>query len=96
MQRLSKCIEQMENEVHEALAVMDAKTGKVLNYWQLLQVSCLLRVLDASQFLYFSYNLLYCMHDFVCMCDGWVGNSFVLEIYCVVSRSFLVALMWHD
>ena len=25
----------MENEVHEALAVMDAETGKVFNYWQL-------------------------------------------------------------
>ena len=37
MQRLSKRIEQMENEVHEALAVMDAETGKVLNYWQLMQ-----------------------------------------------------------
>ena len=34
MQRLSKRIEQMENEVHEALAVMDAEKGKVLNYWQ--------------------------------------------------------------
>ena len=37
MRRLSKRIEQMENEVHEALAVMDAKTGKVLNYRQLMQ-----------------------------------------------------------
>ena len=27
----------MENEVHEALAVMDAETGKVLNYQQLMQ-----------------------------------------------------------
>ena len=37
MQRLSKCIEQMENEVHKALAVMDAEAGKVLNYRQLMQ-----------------------------------------------------------
>ena len=37
MQRLSKRIEKMENEVHEALAVMDAETGKVLNYRQLMQ-----------------------------------------------------------
>ena len=29
----------MENEVHEALAVMDAETGKVLNYRQLMQSS---------------------------------------------------------
>ena len=29
----------MENEVLEALAVMDAETGKVLNYWQLVQSS---------------------------------------------------------
>ena len=27
----------MENEVHEALVVMDPETGKVLNYWQLMQ-----------------------------------------------------------
>ena len=27
----------MENEVHQALAVMDAETGKVLNYRQLMQ-----------------------------------------------------------
>ena len=32
MQRLLKRIERMENEVQEALAVMDAETGKVLNY----------------------------------------------------------------
>ncbi len=37
MQRLSKRIEQMENEVHKALAIMDAETGKVLNYRQLMQ-----------------------------------------------------------
>lgn len=30
-------IERMENEVHEALAVMDAETGKVFNYRQLMQ-----------------------------------------------------------
>ena len=38
-QRLSKRIERMENEVHEALAVMDAETGKVLNYRKLMQSS---------------------------------------------------------
>ncbi len=27
----------MENEVHKALAIMDAETGKVLNYRQLMQ-----------------------------------------------------------
>ena len=27
----------MENEVHEALAIMDAETGKVLNYRQLMK-----------------------------------------------------------
>jgi hypothetical protein len=37
MQRLLKRIEQMENELHEALEVMDAETGKVLNYRQLMQ-----------------------------------------------------------
>jgi len=31
MQRLSKRIERMENEVHKALAIMDAESGKVLN-----------------------------------------------------------------
>ena len=35
--QLSKRIKQMENEVHKALAVMDAETGKVLNYRQLMQ-----------------------------------------------------------
>ena len=30
-------MERMENEVHEALAVMNTETGKVLNYWQLMQ-----------------------------------------------------------
>jgi hypothetical protein len=37
MQRLSKRIERMENEIHKALAIMDAETGKVLNYRQLMQ-----------------------------------------------------------
>ena len=34
---LTKRIERMENEVHQAMAVMDADTGKVLNYRQLMQ-----------------------------------------------------------
>ena len=34
---LTKRIERMENEVHQALAVMDAETGKVLKYRQLMQ-----------------------------------------------------------
>jgi hypothetical protein len=37
VQRLSKRIERMENEVHKALAIMDAETGMVLNYRQLMQ-----------------------------------------------------------
>ncbi len=37
MQRLSKRIERMENEVHKALAIMDTESGKVLNYRQLMQ-----------------------------------------------------------
>ena len=37
MQRLSKHIERMENEVHKALAIMNSETGKVLNYRQLMQ-----------------------------------------------------------
>jgi hypothetical protein len=37
MRRLSKRIEQMENEVHKALAITEAVTGKVLNYRQLMQ-----------------------------------------------------------
>ena len=37
MQRLLKRTKQMENEVHKALAIMDAETGKVLNYRQLMQ-----------------------------------------------------------
>ena len=35
MQKLSKHIEKMNNEVHKALGVMDTETGKVLNYRQL-------------------------------------------------------------
>jgi len=35
MVRLSRCITQLENEVHQAMAVMDADTGKLLNYRQL-------------------------------------------------------------
>ena len=34
---LSRCITQLENEVHQALSVMDADTGKLLNYRQLMQ-----------------------------------------------------------
>ena len=37
MQRLLKRIKRMENEVHKALAVMEAETGRVLNYRQLMQ-----------------------------------------------------------
>ncbi len=37
MRRLSKRIERMENKVHRAMAIMDAETGKVLNYRQLMQ-----------------------------------------------------------
>ena len=37
MQILLKRIERMENEVHKALAIMDAEIGKVLNYRQLMQ-----------------------------------------------------------
>ena len=37
MRRLSKRIERMVNEVHKALAIMDAESGKVLNYRQLMQ-----------------------------------------------------------
>lgn len=36
-QVLSKRIERMEIEVHQALAVMDAETGIVLKYRQLMQ-----------------------------------------------------------
>ena len=34
--RLSQRISRMENEVHQAMAVMDKETGKLLNYRQLL------------------------------------------------------------
>ena len=37
MQRLSKRIKRMEKKVHKALAIMEAETGKVLNYRQLMQ-----------------------------------------------------------
>jgi hypothetical protein len=37
MQRLLKRIEQMEIEVHKALAIIDAESGKVSNYRQLMQ-----------------------------------------------------------
>ncbi len=56
---------------------------------ELLEVPCFLRVLDAAQFLDFSYELLYRMHDFVCMGDGWIGDSFVLEVDCVGESFFL-------
>ena len=50
---------------------------------KLLEVLCFLQIFDAAQFLDFSYYLLYRMHDFVSMCNGWIGDSFVLEVYCV-------------
>jgi hypothetical protein len=34
---LSQCITRLENEVHQAMAVMDADTGKLLNYRQLMR-----------------------------------------------------------
>jgi hypothetical protein len=37
MVRLSGRITQLENEVHQAMAVMDADTGKLLNYRQLMR-----------------------------------------------------------
>ncbi len=37
MVRLSRCITRLENEVHQAMAVMDADTGKLLNYRQLMR-----------------------------------------------------------
>ena len=37
MRRLLKRIEQMENEVQKALEIMNAESGKVLNYRQLMQ-----------------------------------------------------------
>ena len=36
--RLTRRMERLENEVHEALAVMDKDTGKMLNYRQLLRI----------------------------------------------------------
>ncbi len=35
--RLTRKITQVENEVHQAMAVMEADTGKLLNYCQLMQ-----------------------------------------------------------
>jgi hypothetical protein len=35
--RLSQHITRLENEVHQAMAVMDADTGKLLNYRQLMR-----------------------------------------------------------
>jgi hypothetical protein len=37
MVRLSRQITQLENEVHQAMAVMDTGTDKLLNYRQLLR-----------------------------------------------------------
>ncbi len=37
MVRLSRRITQLENEVHQAMSVMDADTGKLLNYKQLIR-----------------------------------------------------------
>jgi hypothetical protein len=37
MVRLSRHITRLENEVHQATAVMDADTGKLLNYRQLMR-----------------------------------------------------------
>ncbi len=37
MMRLTRKITQLENEVHQPMAVMDADTGKLLNYPQLMQ-----------------------------------------------------------
>ncbi len=37
MVRLSHRITRLENEVHQAMAVMDADTGKLLNYRQLMR-----------------------------------------------------------
>ena len=49
-----------------------------------------MQIFDAAQFLDFSYDLLYCVHDFVSMCNGWVGDSFVLEVNCVGEPFFCV------
>ncbi len=37
MMRLTCKITQLENEVHQAMAIMDTNTGKLLNYCQLMQ-----------------------------------------------------------
>ncbi len=37
MVRLSRRITRLENEVHQAMAVMDADMGKLLNYRQLMK-----------------------------------------------------------
>jgi hypothetical protein len=37
LRRLTKRIKQLESEVHQAMAVMDADTGKLLNYRQLIR-----------------------------------------------------------
>jgi hypothetical protein len=37
MVRLSRCITRLENKVNQAMAVMDADTGKLLNYRQLMR-----------------------------------------------------------
>jgi hypothetical protein len=37
MVRLSRCITGLENEVNQAMAVMNADTGKLLNYRQLMR-----------------------------------------------------------
>jgi hypothetical protein len=34
--RLTRCITRLENDVHQAMAVMDKDTGKLLNYRQLM------------------------------------------------------------
>ena len=35
LQRLTKQVSQLENKVHQAIAVLDADSGKLLNYRQL-------------------------------------------------------------
>ena len=37
MQRVARRMNRLEKEVHQALAVMDADTGKLLNYKQLMR-----------------------------------------------------------
>ncbi len=37
MVQLTRCITPLENEVHHAMAVMDANTGKLLNYRQIMR-----------------------------------------------------------